>query len=203
MVFIGICGKMGSGKDYIAKNFILPILKNMNRNPLQLSFADQLKVNVMHKYNLTFNECYIEKNERSRNFLQIEGTQNGRDKMGEDIWIKYTHKWSEIFKERGFDTFVITDCRFKNEVNYIKNNNGLLIKIIAQERNKRRLVQESNNNLVIYYKLQNHKSECDLDDLDDNQFDLIINNDKADDKLNFIELEKIISDFLKSKLKKN
>jgi hypothetical protein len=41
---------------------------------------------------------------------------------------------------------MISDVRFINEVNFLITNNGLLIKIIAEDRNDERLNYESQNN---------------------------------------------------------
>ena len=51
-LLIGITGKLGSGKDYITNNLVIPILKRQSLSYLQTCFADQLKVNVMSKYNI-------------------------------------------------------------------------------------------------------------------------------------------------------
>ncbi len=44
---------------------------------------------------------------------------------------------------------MIADVRFINEADYIKNNNGLLIRIEAPDRNNDRLNKESNNDEII------------------------------------------------------
>lgn len=178
MVIIGICGKMGSGKDYIASTYIIPYLKYAKkRYPLQLSFADQIKASVMTKNNISFTQMYVKKSDYTRQLLQKEGTEIGRNILGSDIWIKYHHTWSQIHMSRGIDTIVTCDVRFKNELDYIKKQNGLLIKVVAPERNERRLQQESGGDLLIYHRIKTHQSECDLDDIEDSQFDYIINND--------------------------
>lgn len=180
-MIIGIAGKMGSGKDYIAINYIIPYLENViNEKTLQLCFADQLKNNIMVEYETSYNDLYVEKTNLSRGLLQYEGTENGRDRRGQDIWIKYLANWITIFKNRGIRHFVITDCRFENEIDFIKNNGGIVIKINAEMRNRDCLLREGANSN------SSHRSESDLPD---HYFDAIINNDYDADIS--IEIQKI------------
>jgi hypothetical protein len=59
---IALAGKMGSGKDYLIEKYIIPYIeKSCNKRCLQLSFADQLKINVMTMHNVSYNDVYIEK----------------------------------------------------------------------------------------------------------------------------------------------
>lgn len=182
MVLIGIAGKMGSGKDFITSKYIIPFIENkIKQKILQLCLADQIKVNVMTKNNFNYDELYIKKNDVTRKLLQVEGTEKGRNAYGENIWINYLANWMEIFSKRGIDNFVVTDVRFKNEMDFIKKNDGIMIKIDAPGRNHMRLFQESQNNQSIYNDLRYHPSECDLDDVNDDNFDIIIKNDNDDD----------------------
>lgn len=178
MTIIGLCGKMGVGKDYIATNVIIPILeKKFYQRCLQLSFADQIKANVISKNNIAYEDVYIRKTEETRRLLQREGTDNGRNIIGKDVWVKYFDSWCKIFSGRGIDHFVVCDVRFQNEVEYIKSRNGIVIKIDAPTRNNVRLLQESKGDKIIYDKIRSHESECNLDGLNDNDFDIIVNND--------------------------
>lgn len=168
-ILIGLSGKMGVGKDYIAQNIILPYLEQRNIKTLIIAFADQIKVNTSVKNNISLSKMYDTKNEDIRRLLQKEGTENGRDKYGDNIWINYVDKWTDIYSKRGIQAFIIMDVRFKNEAEYIKSKNGLLIRIEAPLRNKERITNEKNS-----LEIQKHISEIDLDDY---KFDNIINND--------------------------
>ena len=179
-MIIGIAGKMGCGKDYICNNIVIPILQKYNCKFLQMSFADQIKVNVMTKNNIPFNDVYVDKNIETRTLLQTEGTELGRDVLGNDIWIRYFDNWMKVYKSRGVEHFILTDIRFTNEVEYIKKSGGVLIYINAPKRNYNRLFRESNGDPNIIAKLTNHISECDLDTLPRNHFDIVISNDQSD-----------------------
>jgi phosphomevalonate kinase len=193
MKLIGITGKMGSGKDYITTKYIIPFIENkLNKKCIQFSFADQLKINTMTKNNIKFNDMFYKKTNLTRTMLQKEGTENGRNVYGEDVWIKYFSNWVKLFEMRNFDFVITSDVRFKNELKYIKDNKGIIIKIIAPERTVKRLIEETNGNKESYNKIKNHISECDLDNIKDDEFDLIINNcEKIEDKIIENNLKKI------------
>ena len=69
MKVIGITGKLGSGKDYITNNVIIPVLNKMNYRYLQCAFADQIKVNVMSKNNIRYEDLYENKTHVSRTII--------------------------------------------------------------------------------------------------------------------------------------
>ena len=188
-IIIGISGKLGSGKDYMTNNVIIPVLEQYahkskdNAKYLQCAFADQIKVNVMVKNNVLYSDVYESKTAESRLLLQKEGT-DARKLDNPNIWVDYLANWINVYYNRNITTFVISDVRYKNEYNFIKNNDndtiGLMIKVVAPTRNENRLTRESNGNDFIYNKIKSHPSECDLDDLPDEHFDLIIHNDPED-----------------------
>lgn len=187
-MLIGLAGKMGSGKDYIAHRYIIPLVKKMGKEVLCMSFADQIKINVMTNHNVNFEDVFIKKSSESRKLLQLEGTEKGRNVFGQDIWIRYFDSWSRVHKARGIDCIITTDIRFKNEMMYIKNNNGIVIKVIANKRNKTRLLDESGGDQQVYDSIKDHSSECDLDDIDDSMFDMVVKNDDGEfDEKNFKE----------------
>jgi hypothetical protein len=175
-MLIGICGKLGVGKDFITTNYIIPLLEKRGGKYLQLAFADQIKVNVMSKKNIPYEDVYENKTTESRILLQNEGTEE-RNRIGQNIWTDYLDNWIKVFKSRSIEHFIISDVRFRNELDYIKKNNGILIKIIAPKRNLKRLMNESNGNQEVIDQISSHRSECDLDNVDDSMFDIVIYND--------------------------
>lgn len=179
-MMIGLAGKMGSGKDYIAHQYIIPCMKKMGKQVLCMSFADQIKINVMTNHNVKFEDVFLQKTQESRRLLQLEGTEMGRNVFGHDIWIKYFDAWSRIHKARGIDCIITTDIRFKNEMQYIKEQNGVLIKVVAPKRNESRLLHESKGDAEIYAKYKEHSSECDLDGVADDEFDMVVNNEEGE-----------------------
>ena len=141
-----------------------------------------LKLNLMVHHNININELYGKKTPEIRKLLQLEGTEKGRNIYGDDIWIRYVKAWSELYMSRGIKYIIIPDVRFKNEYEFIKQNNGIIFRMYAPNRNENRLRNESTNN-INYEQIKNHQSEIELDDF---KFDIIVNNiDKIDIKLEF------------------
>lgn len=62
-----------------------------------------------------------------RKALQLMGTEAGRDVFGEDLWVHTT--FSRINKAPPDTKFVIADTRFPNEIDEIRKNNGLLVRV--------------------------------------------------------------------------
>lgn len=194
-LLIGLTGKLGSGKDYIAHNVIIPILEKLKCRYLQCAFGDQIKINVMTKYNISFNEVYVNKTAQSRKLLQTEGTDIARS-QDIDIWIKYIDNWIKVHEMRGISVYIISDVRFKNEFKFIKENNGIIIKVFAPQRNHYRLMQESKGDTTIYDQIKQHASECDLDEISDNDYDMVIHNDIKNNN----DFEKTLEHIINSKL---
>ena len=67
-----------------------------------------------------------------RRFLQELGT-GVRDYVGDDVWIDaLERRWLD----GGDVDVVITDVRFQNEANWIRRNNGYLIRVVRRENGK-------------------------------------------------------------------
>ena len=204
MIIFALHGHMGVGKDYITHTYMVSYIRE--RYPklryMFLSFADQLKVNVMVRYNLDVNQVYGHKTPHVRNILQQEGTELGRDVLGDDIWIKYYDKWLSIYESRGIDIVFTCDVRYMNEYLYLRSKpNVYIIKIIAPNRT-----------LQLYKKCNlNHSSEISLDNRKNISWDIVLNNDiDVDNNLKDLKdlkdnkdiLENFIENaFLRSKIK--
>lgn len=61
-----------------------------------------------------------------RRLLQVIGTEGGRAMAGENVWIDILAK---RYPDIGSDAvrYVITDCRFDNEVDFVRDNGGKLV----------------------------------------------------------------------------
>jgi hypothetical protein len=101
--------------------------------------------------------------------LQKVGTDVFRDHFDKETWIKslYYGDYKNIEKKHnsidGFTkdfVYLISDCRFPNEADFVKNNNGILIKVIGK-------AFETDRDKM-------HESEIALDNYD--KFDYIIDN---------------------------
>jgi hypothetical protein len=165
---------MGTGKDYIASNIIMPYIETiLLKKGIIWSLADQLKVNAMVENNVKYEELYITKTKESRKLLQEKGTEMGRNILGKDIWVRYLDAWSKVLQHKGYEFIIIPDIRFIEEIEYIKQKHGLVFKTEAPSRNKQRIEKEEN------FETQFHASEISLDDVSHDCFDFIVNNDQS------------------------
>ena len=95
---IAVSGKQGSGKDYIT-DLIIQRIKSTGISVSKMAFADQVKVNVAtYNKDISIEQCLIgEKSSLIRTKLQQEGTENGRDVHGNDVWINMMENWIIIY----------------------------------------------------------------------------------------------------------
>jgi len=200
-LIIGLSGKIGSGKNYIAEEVLLPQLfqyftesySNIHLVPYYFSFGDQLKVECLSRIpyknidkDTGMYNFFVEKDQKTRDILQKYGTENGRNVYHEDVWIRAIDTWisiqssrlEKINKNRSiriFPIFIIADVRFVNEANYVLSNNGILIRVNAPNRSYQRVSAEAKNDPDIIKKIISHSSENSLDDF---EFQYLINNDE-------------------------
>lgn len=112
----------------------------------------------------------------ARQVLQFVGTDIFR-KFKPNVWVDATI--NKIKKEKP-QIAIITDCRFPNEIDAIKNNNGYTIRLTRNPFNSE------------------HLSECILDstNYDWNKFDCVIQNDSMTIYEQCIEIQKHIEEIL-------
>ena len=190
-MIIGISGKACSGKDTAAK--MLEVLyanpdisyedfanrKYKNFADIQIMhFADILKETVRALFGIGEWETNTQEGKKItiswigktvRELLQKVG-QGLRDAIDPDLWIKALFANTE-----GWSNYIIADVRYPNELEAIKERNGVLIRI---DRNGA--------------GAGNHSSETALDDYND--WDLIIDNNSTKEDL-FNVLKKIIQEY--------
>ena len=135
------------------------------------SFADILKRDIcMNILGLTYDQCYgtdedknkvthlqwDDKNISSREAMQIIGTDIFR-KLDPNVWVKATI--NKITTDKP-EVAVITDCRFPNEIETIKNIGGKIIRLTRNPYNS------------------DHTSEriLDRDRFDWSKFDFVVDN---------------------------
>lgn len=150
---LGLSGKAGSGKDYIAANYLKPL------GFLPIALADAIKEEAVARGLCTYEEAFHTKPPHVRDLLQQLGTELGRDQYGEDIWCRRTHaRMQRMAEQWGFTKFVITDVRFRNEVRFVQQEmGGEVLRVFAPDR-------VANNGMPD--ELRTHRSEIDLDPFD-------------------------------------
>ena len=154
MKLIGISGKIGAGKDtayLLLKNH----LDHLERAHTKIAFADKLKdICVLlfgwDRQRLDYDLAYKESNllddgsidpacemlgMTRREVMQLIGTEAMRNGLHKDVWIivkRLQLRWGEFAK---YDFGFLTDCRFLNELNFVRDSGGMLIKIVSVDKN--------------------------------------------------------------------
>lgn len=140
-MIIGICGLIGSGKDTIAD-----YLQNIHQFRRE-SFAHTLKDAVAcifgwdrelvegrtresREWREQVDPWWAERlgmpNLTPRYVLQIWGTEVARKSFHDNIWIASL----ENKLRKTTDDIVISDCRFSNEIDAIRNAGGIVIRVV-------------------------------------------------------------------------
>jgi hypothetical protein len=193
-LLIAVSGKLGSGKDYIVENLLLPLLHSDLRVS-KMAFADHIKICVASEDGFPIDTVLTgSKDPAIRRKLQLRGTEEGRDRYGEDIWVTTLSNWISLRQIRGekLDVVLITDCRFHNEGKWIEDQGGLLIRVSALDRHDLALDAESHGDPDVRRNIATHSSETALDTY---KFMYTIDNTIGNKDVK-CELEKIIYRFL-------
>ena len=164
-LIIGISGKIGSGKDTIAreiiKNFpeynfrrvsfgynVKKIVSILTGIDMRTILSRKIKTQYLEEWGMTVGEMF-----------QVVGTDAIRDTLVNEAWI-----YSLYNNIKDGENIIITDVRFENEAYSILNRGGYIIRIngdpIKINKNDKRKLQ--------------HQSEIELDDFQ--QFDIIYDN---------------------------
>jgi len=169
-MLLGLSGKIGSGKDYIASNFFL---KKNDKKVLLVAFADFLKLEYGIQNKVSYDKLYVNKDSKSRIGLQTS-SEYYKQKYGDNYYIDALDLFIKIHQNKNnIDFFVITDVRYPNEYNYIKKMGGKIYRINAPDRTLIKIKKETNNNKEKMQKIMSHSSEICLDNY---SFDATIDN---------------------------
>lgn len=114
MKVITISGKAQNGKDTTA-GLLKSTLEADGHRVLIAHYADLLK--YICKQFFGWNG---QKDEAGRHILQYVGTDIIRQKYP-DFWVEFVTSMLELFPNE-WDYVLIPDCRFPNEINYLKEN---------------------------------------------------------------------------------
>ena len=171
-MIIGISGKKRSGKDTVFK--LMNAITNHEVRTTRTAFGDQIKQEIADSMNITVADIDADK-ERFRPLLQFWGAEYRRGYCGDDYWIKKMRLAAATWYAR--DWLIITDVRFPNEAELVRELDGVLIRV------------ERDTGLD-----DTHDSETALDDYD--HFDFRLKNDGSLDDLETAVVE-IVSDIYK------
>ena len=150
-----LSGKAGSGKSYVANK-----LNEKLSNSIVISYASYLKEYVK---NISDWDGSEESKEEVRTLLQQIGVELIKNKIDDKFLINRVLQDVEVYSYF-FDYIIISDARFIDEIECIKNeSNSFVINIIGKDNN---LTNEE----------KKHSTEVSLDDYDN--FDYILDNRK-------------------------
>lgn len=204
MVILGICGFQGSGKDTFANHLV------SNYNFIKFSFAGATKdvLGVLfewdrallegdtiesRKFRETEDIWWSEKlgipNLTPRKTLQLVGTDLFRKHFNPEIWVKVVEK--KILTQLEADpnsNIIISDCRFPNEIQMLRN---LGTRIISIQRNLPPWFDKYKSGLDCEEALELHESEISWIRED---FDHIITNNYETKELFELEINKFVKD---------
>lgn len=129
-MFVGICGKAGSGKDTVA-HYISDYLKCGIYH-----WADPIKEMLISYFGLTYEDAYSQSGKAAfndfwgmtnREILQRFGTDACRNGFREDVWIKIMELKLKDFTD---DIVLLPDTRFDNEAKFIVDSGGFNILVV-------------------------------------------------------------------------
>jgi len=143
---IGFTGRKGSGKNTLASmvghklfvrkpptvvgylSFAAP-LKAMVEALLKHAMAYPLDVEAWKRRESEYPIKGVDKNVRQ--MLQTLGTEWGRSCIDKDLWVKVAA--SMVERESHVDVWLVTDVRFDNEAEWIKQQGGIIVKLLRDE----------------------------------------------------------------------
>jgi len=181
-MIIGIHGKARSGKDQFGE-YLTECLKERHQRKFEhAAFATQLKMMCKEHFELSDDQLW----ENGKNIREVQDERffkssvvinkkeykefwTPREIMQElgsfyrridyDFWVKTLDRY---LKKMSIEDVIITDVRHVNECEYVKNNQGVLIKVVRPSADEIHGMQ--------------HESETALDDRPVGYFDIEINN---------------------------
>lgn len=136
MRIIGLSGKKRHGKDTVAN--IIKIYSN--RKVVTLSFAKPIKqaLSIIHcisesHFDDESKESMLPCGKTPRQLAQWLGTDVYRNQFDNNIWLNNME--SRIMRYAAEDVLiVITDCRFQNEIDFVRSLGGSVWKVDASMR---------------------------------------------------------------------
>ncbi|NCA22271.1 MAG: hypothetical protein EBS86_14175, partial [Crocinitomicaceae bacterium] len=157
-IIIGLNGLAGSGKDTIADflveyyNFkklsfatvlkhIIAIIFSWNREKLDgLTEQDRLWRETTDEW---WSSALNIPNFTPRYAMQNIGTNLFRHHFNNNIWILSMQRKIEIFLQSKKENIVITDCRFENEIEFVKKIGGIVVLVKRNTSQVSKMTHES------------------------------------------------------------
>lgn len=173
-VLIGLTGRMGSGKSTVADHLC------REHGFTEYAFAEPIKAGLAAILGITPEE--LERQKRShlpvfpgyevgiRGMMQTLGTEWGRSGIHPNFWLDLAAQRLDhlaAFSQEGPAGLVISDVRFENEADFVRQRGGVIVHIKNQTRDQGAWSHISEATLAIHdndYVVQNNSSLIDLHD---------------------------------------
>lgn len=129
---VGIAGPAGSGKNTVAD------IISSQFDVVQYAFAQPLKQMLQQGLGLNRHDTDGYRKEKvdarygksPREMLQTLGTEWGRNMVHPDIWVIATNEYCQaLHNENRVLSIVLTDVRFENEADWVRQNGGVIIHV--------------------------------------------------------------------------
>lgn len=146
---VGICGVARCGKDTVCL-LSQKILEKTKQKVMRAGFADSVKADL---HNLLVKKvgisAYTEDSDEKKLIrpLMVEYGTGLMRRINKEVWINRMEPNLDLAKTLGVSLF-ITDVRYENEVEWIKNNGGKIVHV-EQEGKSAANEEEENNDPVI------------------------------------------------------
>ena len=130
---IGLAGKKGSGKSYLAK-----AMWQRLHDVEVMSFASRIKW-MARAMGVPHESIYGSEKEKplelfggrsGRRIMQMIGTEFGRDMIDQNLWINLARRDYEEQAKTGSQYVIFDDVRFDNEAQMIKDCGGMVIEVV-------------------------------------------------------------------------
>lgn len=124
--YVGFCGYAGVGKDTFGDIYYNYLIRyfNVAKEALADNVKKDLQTFIFEQYNFDIFTCSREQKELVRDLLVFYAEK--RRKEDPDYWIK---RLNNSIKYGNYDSVIITDIRYQNEVEWIHDNGGIVIMI--------------------------------------------------------------------------
>lgn len=178
-MILGLHGKMGSGKNEVARRLAL-LLRGKGLPLYEVSFAAKLKQSAAALLGCTVDDLEAWKNDPEmwvclaahggydvregqtvRSFLQRYGTEAHREVFGEDFWLDAA---LPLDRDYSGGLYVVTDVRFPNEAERVRHLGGTVVHIVGQ--NEDTGSHASERSLHCFYEIDNRIRDDDFASLD-------------------------------------
>ena len=135
---ISLSGKAGAGKDTVANliherfwchkvAFAEPIRSMLKAFLHELHAEELIQGFEDRKLKETPQEVLC--NKSLRNLMQTLGDEWGRQQVHHNIWLKIMQRKIDFAKKQGVEYCIVTDTRYENEFNMLKEQGGCMLLI--------------------------------------------------------------------------